>query len=55
MDHLTKLKPKAPKSSTPFSDFIREASSGEKKRVYSRVLEKATKDQKDLMEKASSD
>jgi hypothetical protein len=51
MDHLTKSKPE---SSTPFSKFIREASSREKKSVYGRVLEKATKDQKDLMKKASS-
>ncbi|GMR16742.1 MAG: hypothetical protein BMS9Abin31_1115 [Gammaproteobacteria bacterium] len=28
--------------STSFSDFIRNASSGEKKRVYSDVLKKAT-------------
>jgi hypothetical protein len=41
-------------SSTPFSEFIREAPSREKKRVYGRVLEKATKEQKDLMKKASS-
>jgi hypothetical protein len=42
------------KSSTPFSEFIREASSREKKKVYGRVLKKATKDQQDLMKKASS-
>ena len=32
-------------SSTPFSEFIRNASSAEKKRVYKRVLEKATESQ----------
>ncbi|SRR5260221_5647014 len=34
--------------STPFSDFIRKASSGEKKRVYAKVLEKATERQNAL-------
>ncbi len=53
MARLTKSKPESPKSSTPFSKFIRKASSREKKRVYVRVLEKATKNQKDLMKKAS--
>ena len=32
-------------SSTPFSDFIRKASAGEKKRVYTEVLKKATERQ----------
>ncbi len=36
-------------ASTPFSDFIRNASSGEKKKVYKTVLTKATELQKDLM------
>lgn len=31
--------------STPFSDFIRDAKSAEKKRVYAEVLEKATERQ----------
>jgi hypothetical protein len=32
-------------ASTPFSEFIRNASSAEKKRVYKRVLEKASESQ----------
>lgn len=35
--------------STPFSDFIRNASSGEKKKVYKVVLNKATERQKDVI------
>ena len=31
--------------STPFSEFIRNASSAEKKRVYKRVIEKASESQ----------
>ena len=41
---LFKRKPKAV-SSTPFSEFIRNASSAEKKRVYKHVLEKASESQ----------
>lgn len=37
-------KPK-PVASTPLSDFIRNASAREKKRVYKQVLEKATESQ----------
>jgi len=40
---------------TPFSDFIRNASSREKKRVYSLVLKKASKRQNDLVEKAEKE
>jgi len=50
---MSLLKPESPKSSTPFSKFIREASSREKKSVYVKVLKKAINDQKDLMKKAS--
>lgn len=39
-----KRQPKAV-SSTPFSEFIRNASSAEKKRVYKQVLKKATERQ----------
>lgn len=39
-----KRKPKAVES-TPFSEFIRNASSREKKRVYKLVLEKASESQ----------
>jgi hypothetical protein len=34
-----------PVQSTPFSEFIRNASSAEKKQVYKQVLEKATERQ----------
>jgi len=37
--------------STPFSDFIRSASSREKKRVYTLVLEKASKRQNEVIDK----
>lgn len=40
--------------STPFSKFIREAPSGEKKRVYSEVLKKATERQNAVVECARS-
>lgn len=44
------LKSKAkPVASTPFSNFIRNASSGEKKRVYTEVIKKATERQKRLL------
>ncbi len=38
---------------TAFSKFIREADSGEKKRVYSEVLKKATDRQMQVVEGAS--
>jgi hypothetical protein len=38
-----------PVESTQFSDFIRNASSAEKKRVYKHVLEKATERQNRLL------
>lgn len=44
-------KPKAKKSS-PFSEFIRNASSRDKKRVYTDVLKKATDRQLDVIHKA---
>ena len=40
--------------STPFSDFIRNAKSDERKRVYRDVLEKATESQKQVIERARS-
>ncbi len=40
-------------ASTPFSDFIREASSAEKKRVYESVLKKASKRQNQLLRTVS--
>lgn len=39
--------------STPFSDFIRNASSAERKRVYGRVLKRASERQNRLVEEAS--
>ena len=41
-------------ASTPFSDFIRNASSAEKKRVYKRVLEKASESQNQVLTKITS-
>lgn len=43
-----------PKGSSKFSEFIRTASSKERKRVYSKVLDKATERQQAVMECASS-
>lgn len=40
---------------TEFSDFIRNARSKEKKRVYSNVLKEAIKQQKSVVDKASDD
>ena len=40
---------------TPFSDFIRNASSREKKRVYSHVLKNASKRQNELVEKVEKE
>jgi hypothetical protein len=48
-----KRKPKAI-ASTPFSEFIRNASSAEKKRVYKRVLEKATESQNRVLARAAT-
>ena len=47
------IKPKTDKS-TPFSTFIREASSGAKKRVYSKVLREASKMQNDLVRRKAA-
>ena len=49
-----KRKPKAA-SSTPFSEFIRNASSAEKKRVYKRVLERASESQNRVLAKVTAD
>jgi hypothetical protein len=38
--------------STPFADFIRNASSAERKRVYGRVLKKASERQNRVVEEA---
>ena len=40
--------------STQFSEFIRNASSSEKKRVYKRVLEKATERQNKVLAEAAA-
>ena len=46
-------KPKAA-FSAPFSEFIRNASSAEKKRIYKRVLEKASKRQNRVLDRVAS-
>jgi len=38
-----------PLSSTPFSEFIRTASSEEKKKVYSKVLKRASEQQNEIL------
>lgn len=43
---------KKEEKSTEFSRFIRTASSREKKKVFKRVLEKATQDQINILNKA---
>lgn len=48
-----KRKPQAV-ASTPFSEFIRNASSAEKKRVYKRVLEKASERQNQVLARTAS-
>lgn len=45
------LKEKKVKKSSAFSEFIRNASSAEKKKVFKRVLEKATEDQRRILNK----
>lgn len=46
-------KPK-PVTSTPLSEFIRNASSREKKRVYKQVLEKATESQNRVLSRVAT-
>lgn len=46
-----KTRPK-PKDSSAFSEFIRNASSREKKRVYTRVIKKSIEAQKKILDKA---
>jgi hypothetical protein len=41
-------------ASTPFSEFIRNASSREKKRVYKQVLEKATESQNRILSRVAT-
>jgi len=41
-------------SSTPFSEFIRNASSSKKKKVYKKVLETASELQLSVIEKAAN-
>jgi hypothetical protein len=40
--------------STPFSEFIRNASSAEKKRVYKRVLKKVSESQNRILTRTTS-
>lgn len=53
MFRLFKARPK-PTTSSPFSEFIRNASSAEKKRVYGDVLRKATERQQRVSAKATA-
>lgn len=46
---FSKLFAKKDKKDTEFSRFIREASSGERKKVFMEVLKRATEDQKKIM------
>jgi hypothetical protein len=47
---LFRLKGALPEvSSTPFSEFIRTASSEEKKKVYSKVLKRASEQQNEIL------
>ena len=49
------FRPKPPKvASTPFSDFIRNASSAERKKVYKDVLARATERQMRVLKAASA-
>ena len=46
---LFRFKNAPPVSSTPFSEFIRTASSEEKKKVYSKVLKRASEQQNEIL------
>lgn len=50
---LSFLKKSHPVESTPFSDFIRNASSEQKKRVYAGVLKEATERQQQVIKEAA--
>ena len=54
MSLKSKTNPPEAAESSAFSEFIRNASSGEKKRVYSEVLKKASEKQKELLDRARS-
>jgi hypothetical protein len=46
---LFRSKDAPPEASTPFSEFIRTASSEEKKKVYSKVLKRASEQQNAIL------
>jgi cytochrome c551/c552 len=48
---LAKLFARKNKKDSEFSEFIREASSGEKKKVFMDVLKRATEDQRKILDK----
>ncbi|MDA3877404.1 MAG: hypothetical protein PF483_09980 [Halothiobacillus sp.] len=50
---LNFLKKSRKLASTPFSDFIRNASSEQKKRVYAGVLKEATERQQQIIQEAA--
>ena len=43
-----------PEGTSALSDFVRKASAEDKKRIYTRVLEKATERQRALMQRAAN-
>ncbi|MBX8495242.1 hypothetical protein [Pseudomonas cichorii] len=51
---MTLLKSSSEKAGNPFAEFIRNAKSDEKKRVYSTVLTEATKRQNEIMAAAQT-
>ncbi len=50
---LAQLFARKNKNDSEFSEFIREASSGEKKKVFMDVLKRATEDQKKIITKTA--
>lgn len=51
---ISRLFKSKPTRSSPFSEFIRTASSAEKKRVYGEVLKKATERQKRVLKQVAA-
>ena len=49
---LTKKFTKKPKTSSAFSEFMRNASAREQKRVFKKVIEESIKDQQAIIEQA---
>ena len=51
-DLFTKIFAKKPKTSSAFSEFMRNASAREQKRVFKKVIEESIKDQQAIIEQA---